>query len=208
MSERMKTHHYIVAAFLLVAVLVVVIGVYVNEEPESPALTTVSGESGRLDRLFQEMGIAQVASTDPLSEVAFRDLDGRTVNLSDFKGKIVFLNFWTTWCAACRDEMPQMEKLYAKFKNADFAMLAVDLQESAAVVRDFFKYYKLSFTALLDPDAMARSLFAVRSIPTTLILDKEGRIVGAAVGSREWDSKESLALFELLISAAQAPPAA
>ena len=190
----------------MVAVLAV-FGIYLYEEAESPTLKTEKSESNELDRSFQKMGIAQLASTEPLSEIAFQDLDGRTVKLSEFKGKIVLLNFWTTWCAACRDEMPQMEKLYNRFKDRDFAMLAVDLQESAELVREFFTEYKLSFTALLDSEGKARGLFGVGSIPTTLILDKEGRVVGAAVGSREWDSKQSFALFERLINEADAPPA-
>jgi thiol-disulfide isomerase/thioredoxin len=110
----------------------------------------------------------------------------------------VFINFWTTWCLACVVEMPSMEKLHQKFKNRDFAMIAVNLQESASKVIKFFKEYKLTFTALLDTTGDVGAGFGIRAIPTTLILDKNGRLIGKVFGPREWDGRDSFALFEYL----------
>jgi thiol-disulfide isomerase/thioredoxin len=136
-------------------------------------------------------------ASEPI-QFKLKDLNGSEVALSDYKGKIVFLNFWTTWCPTCRIEMPSMEKLHQKFKNQDFAMVTINLQESASQVKRFFKEYKLTFTALLDSDGEVGIRFRINAIPTTYILDKEGRIIAKTIGPREWDSKKSIVLFEHL----------
>jgi peroxiredoxin len=155
-------------------------------------------DGSRLDRLFEDMFVLKIPHvTDPI-EFRLNDVNGRPVSFSDFRGKIVFLNFWTTWCPTCRIEMPSMEKLHQKFKNKDFVMVTINLQESATQVKGFFKQYKLTFTALLDTTGAVGSSFGIYQIPTTFILDKKGRIIGKAVGPREWDSKDAIALFEHL----------
>ena len=155
-------------------------------------------ESQEVNRLFSDMGVLQIpANTDPI-EIRLNDLTGRPTSLSEFRGKIVFINFWTTWCLACVVEMPSMEKLHQKFKDKDFVMLAVNLQESASKIRQFFKEYKLTFLALLDTTGDVGAAFGIRSIPMTFILDKNGRITGKVLGPREWESKDAIALFEYL----------
>jgi thiol-disulfide isomerase/thioredoxin len=154
-------------------------------------------DSQELDQLFGEMGVIKMVQALPV-EIRLKDLNGRQVSLSDFKGKIVFLNFWTTWCYACRIEMPDMEKLHQKFKNENFTMVTINLQESASQVKQFFKDFKLTFTALLDSDGEVGAHFMITAIPTTFILDKEGIIIGKVMGPREWDGKKAFALFEHL----------
>jgi peroxiredoxin len=94
--------------------------------------------------------------------------------------------------------MPHMEKLHQKFKNNDFAMVAINLQEPVSQVKQFFKNYKLTFTALLDSGGEVGARFMITAIPTTFILDKEGIIIGKVMGPREWNSKKAFALFEHL----------
>jgi thiol-disulfide isomerase/thioredoxin len=149
------------------------------------------------------MGVIKMAQALPV-EIRLKDLNGRPVSISDFRGKIVFLNFWTTWCYACRIEMPDMEKLHQKFKNDDFAMVTINLQESASQVEQFFKDFELTFTALLDSDGAVGAHFMINAIPTTFILDKKGIIIGKVLGPREWNSKEAFALFEHLTNRAVA----
>ena len=151
-----------------------------------------------LDQLFGEMGVIKMVQALPV-EIRLKDMNGQPVSLSDFRGKIVFLNFWTTWCYACRIEMPDMEKLHQKLKNKDFAMVTINLQESVSQVKQFFKDFKLTFTALLDSDGAVGAHFMITAIPTTFILDKEGIIIGKVMGPREWDSKAAIALFENLM---------
>jgi len=152
-----------------------------------------------MDKLFSIVGVIRVPpDKDPVA-INLKDMNGKNISLSDYNGKIVFLNFWTTWCPTCRIEMPSMEKLHQKLKNKDFAMLTINLQESASQVKAFFKEFKLTFTALLDSNGEVGASFGIRAIPTTYILDKTGRIIGRVNGPREWDSKAAIALFENLI---------
>jgi thiol-disulfide isomerase/thioredoxin len=188
---------FLTSRTVLILVLVVVFGFAIFYVVDVDTLA--NGNRSGLDRLFEEMLILKVPDvSDPL-EIRLKDINNKDVSISDFRGKIVFLNFWTTWCPTCRIEMPSMEKLHQKLKNRDFAMVTINLQESADQVKNFFKEYKLSFTALLDTAGEVGAIFSIYQIPTTYILDKKGRIIGKAVGPREWDSKKSISLFEYLI---------
>ena len=160
---------------------------------------SAKADSRKLERLFEDLGVLKFPqNTDPI-EIRLNDINGDLVSLSDFRGKIVFLNFWTTWCPTCLIEMPSMEKLHQKFKNKAFSMVTINIQESAAQVEEFFKKFKLTFKALLDTTGEVAMGFSIRSIPTTFILDKNGRTIGIVMGPREWDSKKAVALFEHLI---------
>jgi len=161
------------------------------------AESLAKADNQELDQLLGDMGVIKMVQALPV-EIRLKDLNGQQVSLSDFRGKIVFLNFWTTWCYACRIEMPDMEKLHQKFKNKDFAMVTINLQESVSQVKQFFKDFKLTFTALLDSDGTVGAHFMITAIPTTFILDKQGIIIGKVMGPREWDGEKALALFEHL----------
>lgn len=161
-------------------------------------LAKAKADSQELDRLFRNLSILKVPNVTNPVEINLKNLNGNQVSISDFRGKIVFLNFWTTWCPTCRIEMPSMEKLHQKLQDKNFAMVAINLQESASQVKKFFKEYKLTFMALLDETGDVGAGFGIRAIPTTFILDKTGRIIGKVFGPRQWDSQESVALFEHL----------
>ena len=158
-------------------------------------LARTKPENRSLDQLFVDMGVETFPSSTSQVEIQLQDLYGTDVNISDFRGKIVFLNFWATWCPTCVVEMPSIEKLHRKLKDKDFALVSISLQDPAAEVKRFFKQNELTFTALLDSTGKTVPGFGIRAIPTTLILDKTGRIIGRVMGAREWDSKESFALF-------------
>ena len=196
MEERviMKKYFVIRPSYLFfIAVLFSGFAAFYLFEAESLAKT----DNQELDRLFGDMGVIKMVQVLPV-EIRLKDLNGKPVSLSDFRGKIVFLNFWTTWCYACRIEMPDMEKLHQKFKNKNFVIVTINLQEPVSQVKQFFEEFKLSFTALLDSDGEVGAHFMITAIPTTFILDKEGIIIGKIMGPREWDSKKSFALIEHL----------
>jgi thiol-disulfide isomerase/thioredoxin len=125
--------------------------------------------------------------------------EGSTLTLGEFRGKVVFLNFWATWCPPCRVEMPSMERLHKEFKDQGLAMLAVDVQESPNEVARFMKQFRLSFPALLDLEGEVTLRYRVSGLPTTLLIDRSGRVVGAAVGPRNWASPEATALIRSLL---------
>ena len=162
-------------------------------------LAKAKPENRSLDQLFVDIGVEPNPDRTSRIEIRLQDLAGADVDVSDFRGKVVFLNFWATWCPTCVTEMPSMEKLHRKLMDKDFVVVSISIQDSAAAVKRFFEQNKLSFTALLDSTGKTIPGFGIREIPTTLILDKAGRIIGRVVGSRKWDSRESIAMFDQLI---------
>lgn len=187
-----------IAIILLISILLISAGMVALDLFEDDPLARTGPGSGKLDPLMADMGVLQHQLTiDPLT-VELVNTAGRYVRLHDFQGKIVFLNFWTTWCPTCITEMPSMEKLHRKLSGKNFAMVTVNIKESASQVKNFFKKNQLTFTALLDKTGEVTSEFGVGAIPTTFILDKGGRIIGRITGPREWDSRESVAFFEKL----------
>jgi peroxiredoxin len=128
------------------------------------------------------------------------DLRGRPYRLSDFRGRVVFLNLWATWCPPCRMEMPAMEALYKRFKQRDFVMLAVAQEDNAAGVRAFAEEMGLSFPVLLDPDASLSPRYGATGYPETFIIDRSGQVVNHTIGPAEWNSPEMVAYFERLLA--------
>jgi thiol-disulfide isomerase/thioredoxin len=126
-------------------------------------------------------------------------LTGGNAGLEAFRGNVIFLNFWATWCPPCRDEMPSMENLYQRYKDRGLVILAVDLQENANTVRQFIQSYRLSFPVLLDLDGRVGNNYNIQAIPATYIIDRQGRIIGSKRGSMEWDTPQVFAAFEALL---------
>ncbi len=116
-----------------------------------------------------------------------KDLAGNAVKLSDYKGKVVFLNFWATWCPPCREEIPSIQALGNSLSGEKFKIIAVSLDRgSTAGLRDFTRDNNISFLVLHDTEGSAAAKYKVVSIPTTFIVDKDGRVVKKYVGSRNW----------------------
>ena len=124
--------------------------------------------------------------------------DGKRVRLKDYRGKVVFLNFWATWCVPCLREMPAMERLSKKMAGRAFTILAVNLMETPAQVRKFLEEIPVTFTIVMDTTGEISENYGATSLPLTYIIDKKGRVIHRALGPREWDGKESLALFKKL----------
>jgi thiol-disulfide isomerase/thioredoxin len=162
--------------------------------PESP---DIPGETAQA---FAKAQIQVLEKSFPISDFSLPLLNGETQRLSGLKGKVVFLNFWATWCPPCRSEMPDMEKLYQRFKNEGLEFLTVNIQENKRDVEAFMKEYKLSFPVALDSQGEVATAYGIRGIPTTYIISKDGRIIAAAVGGREWYSEEMINAFRALLS--------
>jgi peroxiredoxin len=161
----------------------------------APAL----GEADLRDRLVAA-GLAVPKEPMPADDFSLASLAGAKAALSDYRGKVVFLNFWATWCPPCRSEMPSMERLHAKLQRSGLEILAVDLQETNETVKKFVKDNALTFTVLLDPNGAVGGAWGAQSIPTTYLIDREGDILARAIGAREWDSPEMIALFEAILA--------
>jgi peroxiredoxin len=146
-----------------------------------------------------------VPTREVMSEdFTLKSLDGSSVSLSSFKGKVVLLSFWATWCGPCKLEMPEMQALYEKLKGRGFEIVAVDMMEDKATVSSFIKKNGYTFPVLLDStgEVGGAGLYDARAIPTNYIIDKAGRIVGRKIGvdGPSWTSSERTAVFESLLS--------
>jgi len=150
-----------------------------------------------LGELFQG---SPIMDSNSWANVRLADINGNIIGLSDFQGKVVFLNFWATWCRSCVSEMADMQALHQKLKGKAFAMVAINIKESRSHVKNFLVAQDLTFTTLLDPDGETLGRFGVRALPTTLILNKSGQLIETIIGPRNWSSRSSFAKFKYLIN--------
>ena len=119
-------------------------------------------------------------SQAPLFEL--ETADGEMVGLEDYRGQVVLLNFWATWCAPCRIEMPLLQSTFESFKDQGLVILGIDFDEPADLVASFGDELGLTFPLLLDPGGKVQQQYKVRGYPTTVILDREGRIQSYHIG--------------------------
>jgi thiol-disulfide isomerase/thioredoxin len=120
-------------------------------------------------------------------------------SLSGLKGKVVFVNFWATWCGPCRMEMPSMEALYMKYKDRGFEILSVNSGERSQEVRAFMADYELTFPTVLDRDGSVSRTYGIQAIPTSYLIDREGNMILRMVGSIDWDTPQIHAALEILL---------
>jgi len=128
-------------------------------------------------------------ATPPL---ALADLSGRPRGLAQYRGKVVVVNFWATWCEPCRDEMPSLQRLGRQMAAEPFAILAVNYGESDARVADFAKRFGLDFPVLLDPNQDAPRAWRVRVLPASFVVDRGGRVRYRVIGEIDWMGREAV----------------
>ncbi len=137
----------------------------------------------------------------PAPELALTDLAGNTHRLSEYRGKGILLNFWATWCVPCRAEMPSMERVYHALSQKGLIVLAVSLDAgSPGPVDNFVKELALTFPVLLDSPATSSRSYRVFGLPTSFLIDRNGRLAGREVGARDWNSGEARKKLEALLN--------
>ncbi|HKL48749.1 MAG TPA: TlpA disulfide reductase family protein [Desulfuromonadales bacterium] len=133
---------------------------------------------------------SEVGSQAP--DFTLTDMNGENVSLSDYRGNVVFLNFWATWCPPCREEMPSMERLHESMGGKDFVILAVNVEKDKEAVESFLRGSPYSFKILLDPEGEAQSAYRVYRYPESYLIDKDGKILEHYLGARDWSSVDFL----------------
>src|SRR5712692_3226403 len=182
MNRRMPAGALLWGALFLVIALAVSAPWFLHRQKELPPLS---------ESYFRKLRIEQPAKVIPAPDFTLEDLSGKRVSLKNLKGKVVFLNFWATWCVPCRDEMPEMEKLHQELKGQGLEVVAVNFRDDKAEVRKFLKELGLTFTVLLDKDGNVSEEYGVYSLPLSYFVNRKGEFVGKALGSRDWSSQEA-----------------
>lgn len=140
------------------------------------------------------------AEGGPAPQLVLKDLEGREHDLAAYRGKVVLINFWATWCEPCRNEMPSIQRLRDKLVGKPFVVLAVNVDEPDARVRLFLNRTRLDLPALMDPNKSATRNWGVRTLPATFIVGPDGRIRYRIIGDLDWSSETVVGVISQLIS--------
>lgn len=137
-----------------------------------------------------------------LPDVSFVDGKEQVTTLQDFRGKIVLLNVWATWCPPCRKEMPTLDRLQSKLGGPDFEVVALSIdQGGASVVKSFYEDENIrALQIYIDKSSDAMTTLGIAAIPATLLIDREGREIGRKIGPAEWDSPEIITLIQAYLA--------
>jgi thiol-disulfide isomerase/thioredoxin len=188
------------AAVVAFAAVYVTFGRPDNQAPQTAAEQTAPAAKPAAHPLATGSMTTFVFKPQPeaLPDVPFVNADGAPVTLASFKGKVVLLNLWATWCAPCREEMPGLDKLQAELGSDKFQVVALAIDKSGVAGAKKFltdiKAEKLSVYA--DPTGKEGTTLRVIGMPTTILIDAEGREIGRLIGPAHWDSPEARKLIE------------
>ncbi len=125
------------------------------------------------------------ASGNAAPDFTVTDIDGKKLTLSDYKGKVVLLDFWATWCSPCRAEIPHFVEMQQKYGPQGFQVIGISMDDDAKPVRDFYQQYKINYPVAVGDDKLAESFGGVLGLPVNFVIDREGRIVGKYLGATE-----------------------
>ena len=177
-----KNIHYIVIAAVILAVGVV----YFSRSGASN-----SASAQELPAENAAMGTPSDGKMAP--NFTLTSTDGKTIKLSDYRGKVVVLDFWATWCPPCKAEIPDFIKLYSQYKGDGFQMLGISVDQGGlSVVKPFMKAYGINYPIMLADDQVVSDFGGISAIPTTFVIDKHGRVRASFVGYRPASEFENL----------------
>lgn len=202
LSAQPIRHRLLIAATMVAsAVVLLLVGLEYGSRVPSPetavrqsAPATVSTGSASGNQL--ELSVFD--QPHALPEVRFQDDQGRDLTLGDFRGRVVVLNVWATWCVPCRKEMPTLDRLQARLGGKDFLVVALSIdRKGVEAVRGFYQEVGVENLAIyVDPSGKGSHALAIPGVPTTLLIDREGREVARKMGEAKWDSPEMVSLVE------------
>ncbi|MGE5893593.1 MAG: TlpA family protein disulfide reductase [bacterium] len=135
----------------------------------------------------------------PAPDFNLATLDGKSYTLADFRGRVIFLNFWTTWCPPCREEIPDLNELSKKYNKKDFVIVAISTDISPRTLTDFLKKYPVEYLVLHDPESKAARNYKAYSLPASFLIDRNGKIVERFLGSEKWMGRDFLKKIDSLL---------
>jgi thiol-disulfide isomerase/thioredoxin len=142
---------------------------------------------------------APAAPVSPAPAFELPSLNGKAVNLSQYKGQVVMINFWASWCAPCRQEMPLLEQMYKKYQPLGFTLLGINVEPDSAKAVEWLKATPVTFPILLDTQSQVSKLYAVQGMPNTVIVDRKGNLRWVHRGYKPGDENEYLDQIRTLI---------
>ncbi len=167
-------------------------------------LLVLHSHAEEMEALFEKARIQPIKGEQMAPNFSLENIDGKKISLRQYRGMIVFLNFWATWCGPCKEEMPSMEALHQKFKGDQFIFFAISVDyEEKKKVKEFIDKHRYTFPVLTDPKGLTLDLYKVKGIPATILIDKKGRIIGRAIGPRDWNHTDIHTLLKVLLERKQ-----
>jgi peroxiredoxin len=163
------------------------------------AMTLALAAAGRAMEPARALELITPPSPQPARNFEVATLERVTLRLSDLRGKVVFVNFWATWCEPCKEEMPAMERLHQRFRDRGLVVVAMSVDAQVSRVRPFVREHGFTFPVGLDSRMTVANLYTVRALPSTFIIDRQGRLASLAMGPRDWDGPAARALFESML---------
>jgi thiol-disulfide isomerase/thioredoxin len=145
---------------------------------------------------FSRLKLSRAGAGTPVPSFELTTVDGKTIDFSQLRGKVVVLNFWATWCGPCKEEMPALDRLRRRFDPQDVAILTITTEHERTGIRQFMKQLDSALPVLLDEQRDVSLAFMVRGLPTTVFIAKNGTVAGRAVGPREWDGPDAVRFIE------------
>jgi thiol-disulfide isomerase/thioredoxin len=163
--------------------------------------SAAENETGAPDRV--QLGeFAPASSPVPAPAVSFNDSAGNTVSLSDFRGKLVVINLWATWCEPCLREMPSLARLQSRLGDRIIVVAVSEDRGGSKAVEPFIDKLGLkSVKIYIDPKNAVGHAFEVRGLPTSILVDREGKVLGRVEGAADWDSAKIMGILEPFLSA-------
>jgi thiol-disulfide isomerase/thioredoxin len=140
-----------------------------------------------------------VSPSGPAPQFQLASMAGKDVNLAQYKGQVVMINFWATWCGPCREEMPILEKLHAKYKPMGFTMIGVNVEPDSKAAANWLKSTPVTFPILFDTNSEVSKLYSVAGMPSTVIVDRKGNLRWLHRGYKAGDENEYLNQIRALV---------
>ncbi len=162
-------------------------------------LSVVSVVAGLASDPFASLKMSRLPAGSVVAPFELMSLDGTVVKSSELVGKVVLVNFWATWCGPCKEEMPALARLQQQLDPTRFTLLTITTDLQRQGITHFLSQLGVSLPVLFDEDQEVSRAFMVRGLPTTVVIARDGTLVGRAIGPRAWDSPESLAVMRQMM---------
>jgi cytochrome c biogenesis protein CcmG, thiol:disulfide interchange protein DsbE len=170
-------------------------------EPAAPAgSTSAAAQRGpSIDAALKQLDLMRPNRPKVADDFTLPTPEGGSVRLSEQRGKVVLVNFWATWCPPCLEEMPAMERLWRRHKDAGFVLLAISLDSDPKKVSPFVSAHKFTFPVVVDPKMAVAERYGVRALPSSFVIDRDGTVMGIALGPRAWDGSAAHGLLQAML---------